>query len=134
MSDKQAEEENVYKKYSIRSEHALCVTASTSRCGKCKNSYVCECKSNRCYYEIRKSSLWNEDKLWLIYHLSHIAVFILVLFCREFVHDSSCPGRLQLLLKKDSSAGNDKTAAEVILWHWNYQKEIVILHVRQGDC
>jgi hypothetical protein len=57
MSDKQEEQENVYKKYSIRSEHAHCVMAEADEsnfCDKYKD-----------FNNYSKSSLWIEGKLWL---------------------------------------------------------------------
>jgi hypothetical protein len=71
MSDKPAEEENIYKKYSIRSEHALFVTASTNQCASCNSRYTCSCKYNNYYNDVKKSSLWIEGKIW----------FILMIYC-----------------------------------------------------
>jgi hypothetical protein len=34
---------------------------------------------------------------------------------------------------KSAAAGENKTAAEIIVWYWNAKKEIVILDVRQAN-
>jgi hypothetical protein len=103
MSDKQAEEENVYKKYSIRSEHTLCVMAN-------------ECN----FKNYSKSSLWIEGKLWfiLIIILLFYFFYIRIFFCREFTYESSKyhDNFLELkILKKKSPARNVKTTAEILL-------------------
>jgi hypothetical protein len=117
MSDKQEEQENVYKKYSIRSEHTLCRTAE---------------KNSKNY---SKSCLWIEGKLWFILIIPIFLVYFFymrIIFCREF-NESSKYGsdilQLQILVRK-SPASNVKTTAEILLWCWDENKEIAVLDVR----
>jgi hypothetical protein len=86
--------------------------------------------------------LWIEGKLWFIFILIILilySTFVLEFFCREFTYEPPlfCPaqvGGLKLqITKKHSSAYDNNTAAEIIFWYWNDKKEIVILHVGQGD-
>jgi hypothetical protein len=37
------------------------------------------------------------------------------------------------IIKSATAAGENKTAAEIIVWYWNAKKETVILNVRQAN-